>query len=122
MLVDDVVHPALAHALQVTRTSRPPGAVSVKEYVIDQSCVIENFGFVKERESKKCQSRRKEVSKEREKRERKGLELQFFPIATEKDDDKKIRMCTYKKLTVVREHLVRLNDLFIVEGILHVFV
>ena len=66
-------------------------------------------------------SAKRSVKREREE-ERKGLELQFFPIASEKDDDKKIRMCTYKKLTVVREHLVRLNDLFIVEGILHVFV
>lgn len=97
MLVDDVVHPALAHALQVTRTSRPPGAVSVKEHVIDQSCVIKNFVFVKERESKNVSLARKEEPKEREreKRERKGLESNF-PIATE-EDDKKIRMSVHIK-------------------------
>lgn len=43
-------------------------------------------------------SAKRSVKREREKRERKGLELQFFPIATEKDDDKKIRMCTCKNL------------------------
>jgi hypothetical protein len=84
VLVDDVVHPALAHALQVTRTSRPPGAVSVKEHVIDQSCVIK-----KERVKMSVSRKEEPKERERERRERKGLESNF-PIATE--DDKKIRM------------------------------
>jgi hypothetical protein len=117
VLVDDVVHPALAHALHVTRTSRPPGAVAVKEHVVHKRCekIKKN---IRER-IKKCQREysfySKVFSRCEEEEEQTNRNFPTRPTPTR-------RIFNTQKRTVVRGQIARLEDFLIAEGILHVFV
>jgi hypothetical protein len=116
VLVDDVVHPALAHALHVTRTSRPPGAVAVKEHVVHKRCKKKNKN-IRER-IKKCQREYYFYSKvfsHCEEEEQTNRNFPTRPTTTQ-------HILNKQKLTVVRGQIARLEDFLIAEGILHVFV